>query len=80
MDLKNNDNSNDIKLNNQDQEGALNTAYYIFPWSEFLTILGFTIIFMIEVLQAKSENQACDNSVGRQKKQGNNLRICLRIR
>ena len=35
------------------------TEFNIFPWSEFLTLVGFTIIFVIEVFQgthSKNEN------------------------
>ena len=39
------------------------TELNIFPWSEFLTLVGFTVIFMIEVFQGTHSRNEHNNSV-----------------
>ena len=42
------------------------TELQIFPWSEFITLLGFTIIFVIEIFQgSQNKNEYSLSSKGK---------------
>jgi hypothetical protein len=60
-----------MELDDQNQNQS--SVLYLFPWGEFLTLLGFTIIFMIEVLQGTSEVEEYDVLPSRNPQSGNYL-------
>ena len=64
---------NNMTLNDQNQNQ--NSVLYSFPWGEFLTLLGFTTIFVIEVLQGTSEVNTCNDSISRKPQLGNYLEL-----
>ena len=66
---------NNMTLDDQNHNQNQNYALYLFPWGEFLTLLGFTIIFMIEVLQGTSEVKEYDASPSRKPQSGNYLEL-----
>ena len=66
---QNNEHLNDTKDSLQHQKE--NSALHLFPWGEFLTLLGFTAIFLIEVLQGTSEVNEYDNSTSTKNQSGN---------
>ena len=62
-DISNKTQNSKDKYNNHenDQHGASR----MFPWSEFLTLVGFTIIFVIEMYQRITKDGICDSSTDR---------------
>ena len=62
-DISNKTQNSKDKYNNHenDQHGSSR----MFPWSEFLTLVGFTIIFVIEMYQRITKDEICDSSMDR---------------
>ena len=54
-----------------EMHGSAETELNIFPWSEFLTLVGFTIIFVIEVFQGTHSKNENLNSVKENTNTGN---------
>ena len=48
-----------------DKNNSAETELQIFPWSEFITLVGFTIIFVIEIFQgSQNKNEYPRSSKG----------------
>ena len=67
-----------MKLNDQRRNQNQSSTLFLFPWGEFLTLLGFTIIFLIEVLQGTSEVKEYDASPSRKLQSGNYFVLIFR--
>ena len=67
-------NSNDKYGNHEETQ---HWASRMFPWSEFLTLVGFTIIFVIEMYQRITKDGICDSSIDRKINTKGNSKYCI---
>ena len=58
-------------------ENNQHVASRMFPWSEFLTLVGFTIIFVIEMYQRITKDGICDSSIDRKINTKGNSKYCI---
>ena len=65
-----NESANHIQLNDQNSEHNTHYPTHMFPWSEFITLLWFTIIFIIEVLEGGREGEEYSITINRKNQTG----------
>ena len=80
LSIKNTDISNTTQNSNDkygNHEKNQHGASRMFPWSEFLTLVGFTIIFVIEMYQRITKDGICDSSTDRKINTKGNSKYCI---
>ena len=66
----NNDSVHHVQSKSQNSAKHMRHTTYLFPWSEFIMLLGFTAIFVIEVLEG-GRNIEESNSITQNDEAGN---------
>ena len=68
-----NDSVHFVRSNDQNNAKNMLHTKYLFPWSEFIMLLGFTAIFIIEVLEGGRDFEESDRIT--QNDQAGNLNV-----